>query len=146
MEPEGAVDVFRAIADPGRRALMDALFAKDGQSVNELCDVLPDMSRFGVMKHLKVLADANLVTTEKVGRSKLNYLNPIPIQLIHDRWIAKYAVSTTESLTELSRRLSGPDVGRPDPIQEENSRGPTTHLSDLHQGDANKGVAGHHRS
>ncbi len=103
---DAEADVFRAIADPGRRALMDALFEHDGQSIVELCDVLPDMTRFGVMKHLGILADANLVVTEKVGRSKLHYLNPVPIQQIHDRWIAKYAQSTTETLTELSRRLS----------------------------------------
>jgi DNA-binding transcriptional ArsR family regulator len=102
-------DVFRAIADPGRRALMDALFAEDGQSLNELCDVLPGMTRFGVMKHLRILAEANLVLTEKVGRSKLHYLNPVPIQQIHDRWIAKYARPTTQTLTELSDRLSEPD-------------------------------------
>jgi len=87
---------------------MDALFSRDGQSVNELCDVLPDMTRFGVMKHLKILAEANLVLTEKVGRSKLHYLNPVPIQQIHDRWIAKYAQAGAETLTELSRRLAGP--------------------------------------
>lgn len=110
MDLEDDGDVFRAIADPTRRALMDALFEDDGQSVNDLCDVVPDMSRFGVMKHLKVLADADLVVTEKVGRSKLHYLNPVPIQQIHDRWIAKYAVSTTKTLTELSRRLTDLDA------------------------------------
>lgn len=99
-------DVFRAIADPGRRALLDALFTRDGQSLTELCEVLPEMTRFGVMKHLNVLAEANLVVTERTGRSKLHYLNPVPIQEIHDRWIAKYAEPTTEILTELSRRLS----------------------------------------
>ncbi len=113
MEPDdpGSGDVFKAIADPSRRALMDALFERDGQSVNELCDVLPDMSRFGVMKHLTVLNDANLVVTEKVGRSKLHYLNPVPIQQIHDRWMAKYSQATAETLTELSRRLSNPEIG-----------------------------------
>ncbi|MEL7157995.1 MAG: metalloregulator ArsR/SmtB family transcription factor [Actinomycetota bacterium] len=110
MDLEDDGDVFRAIADPTRRALMDALFEDDGQSVNDLCDVVPDMSRFGVMKHLKVLADADLVVTEKVGRSKLHYLNPVPIQQIHDRWIAKYAASTTKTLTELSRRLTDLDA------------------------------------
>ena len=112
MDMESA-DVFRAIADPGRRALMDALFERDGQSVTELCDVLPDMTRFGVMKHLKILAEANLVVSEKVGRSKLHYLNPVPIQEIHDRWIAKYAKPTTETLTELSRQLAEPESAAP---------------------------------
>ncbi len=92
---------------------MDALFDQDGQTVSELCAVLPDMTRFGVMKHLKILAEANLVVTEKVGRSRYHYLNPVPIQEIHDRWIAKYARPTTETLTELSRRLAQPDGPRP---------------------------------
>ena len=84
---------------------MDALHGRDGQSVNELCQVLPEMTRFGVMKHLNVLADAHLVVTEKVGRSKLHYLNPVPIQQIADRWISKFARPTTTALTELSQQL-----------------------------------------
>jgi DNA-binding transcriptional ArsR family regulator len=111
MESE-RVDVFRAIADPGRRALMDTLFEHDGQSLTELCVVLPDMTRFGVMKHLRILGEAGLVVTEKVGRSKHHYLNPVPIQEIHDRWIAKYARPTAETLTELSRHLSPPDTSQ----------------------------------
>jgi DNA-binding transcriptional ArsR family regulator len=84
-------DVFKALADEGRRALLDALRRRDGQTLGELCDVLPDMTRFGVMKHLAVLEAAHLVVTERAGRSKLHYLNPVPIREIHDRWIAHYA-------------------------------------------------------
>lgn len=83
-------DVFKALADDGRRALLDALRDRDGRSLTELCDVLPDMTRFGVMKHLRVLEDAHLVLTERSGRSKLHYLNPVPIRNIHDRWISAY--------------------------------------------------------
>jgi DNA-binding transcriptional ArsR family regulator len=83
--------VFRAINDPSRRLLMDRLFEADGQTLRELCAYLPNMTRFGVMSHLKVLEAADLVTTHKVGRNKHHYLNPVPIQMIHERWIAKYA-------------------------------------------------------
>ncbi len=84
-------EVFKALADEGRRALLDALRRRDGQTLGELCDVLPDMTRFGVMKHLAVLEAAHLVVTERAGRSKLHYLNPVPIREIHDRWISHYA-------------------------------------------------------
>ena len=84
-------EVFKALADEGRRALLDALRDRDGQTLNELCEVLPDMTRFGVMKHLHVLEEAQLVVTERSGRSKLHYLNPVPIREIHDRWISRYA-------------------------------------------------------
>jgi DNA-binding transcriptional ArsR family regulator len=84
-------EVFKALADAGRRALLDALRSRDGQTLNELCEVLPDMTRFGVMKHLQVLEQAHLVVTERSGRSKLHYLNPVPIREIHDRWISRYA-------------------------------------------------------
>ena len=83
--------MFKALADEGRRALLDALRRRDGQTLGELCDVLPEMTRFGVMKHLAVLEAAHLVVTERAGRSKLHYLNPIPIREIHDRWISHYA-------------------------------------------------------
>jgi DNA-binding transcriptional ArsR family regulator len=100
--------VFRALADPHRRALLDALFARDGQRLGELCEVLPDMTRFGVMKHLAVLEEANLVVTERHGRTKLHYLNPVPIQQLADRWIAKYARGPARQLTELARQLDPP--------------------------------------
>jgi DNA-binding transcriptional ArsR family regulator len=97
--------VFKALADEGRRALLDALRARDGQTVNELCEVLPDMTRFGVMKHLAVLADAHLVVTERSGRSKLHYLNPVPIREIHDRWISRFAEPFTTGLLALRDRV-----------------------------------------
>ncbi len=94
--------MFKALAETGRRALLDALFVDDGQCLNELCDVLPDLTRFGVMKHLAVLESAGLLTTEKVGREKRHYLNPIPIQQIHDRWLSKYA-QRLSAMTGLKR-------------------------------------------
>src|SRR6476659_475294 len=91
-EPAGNSDaVFRALADPSRRVLLDSLFVGDGQTLGELTVRLPEMTRFGVMKHLRLLEAAGLVTTRKVGREKLHYLNPVPIRLVHDRWISKYA-------------------------------------------------------
>ena len=82
-------DVFRALADPTRRSLLDDLFKKDGQTLSAL-EARLSMTRFGVMKHLRVLEDAGLLVTRRSGREKLHYLNPIPIRLIHDRWIDKY--------------------------------------------------------
>jgi len=82
--------VFRALADPTRRSLLDELFREDGQSLSALERRLP-MTRFGVMKHLKVLHQAGLVTTKRNGREKLHFLNPVPIRLVHDRWVSKYA-------------------------------------------------------
>ena len=82
--------VFRALADDSRRRLLDALRDRDGRTLGELCDVLPDMTRFGVMKHLRVLEDARLVVAERDGRSKRHHLNPVPIREIHDRWISRY--------------------------------------------------------
>jgi DNA-binding transcriptional ArsR family regulator len=104
-DPDELDAVFRALADPGRRALMDALFQRDGQSLGELCQVLSSLTRFGVMKHLAVLAEADLVLTEKVGRVKHHYLNPIPIRRIHDRWISKYAEASASALLELADAL-----------------------------------------
>ena len=98
-------EVFRALGDRSRRALLDSLFETDGQRLNDLCAVLPELTRFGVMKHLAVLESAHLVTTEKVGREKRHYLNPVPIQQIHDRWIAKYARPFTRALAGLQHDL-----------------------------------------
>ncbi len=96
--------VFKALADPTRRLLLDRLFERDGRTLTELeSDV--DMSRFGVMKHLRVLEEAGLVTTRRSGREKLHFLNPVPIRLIHDRWIDKYTERRVSALTELKRRL-----------------------------------------
>lgn len=105
--PDPLEPVFKAIADEHRRALLDALFERDGQTLHELCDVAPDMTRYGVMKHLRVLEDAHLVVTERDGRSKRHFLNPVPIREIHDRWIARYAEPHVAQLIELRRRVEG---------------------------------------
>jgi DNA-binding transcriptional ArsR family regulator len=96
--------VFKALADPTRRDLLDALFAEDGQTLTALEERVP-MTRFGVMKHLKVLEEAGLVVTRKRGREKLHFLNPVPIRLIHDRWVSKYADPWAAALTELKSQL-----------------------------------------
>ncbi len=96
--------VFRALADPTRRFLLDQLFVRDGRTLTELESKLA-MTRFGVMKHLRVLEDANLVVTRRQGREKLHYLNPVPIRLIHDRWIDKYAERPVSALADLKRDL-----------------------------------------
>jgi DNA-binding transcriptional ArsR family regulator len=98
-------EVFRALADPGRRALLDALHERDGRTLGELGTVLPALTRFGVMKHLGVLESAHLVTTRKVGREKHHYLNPVPIRELHDRWISKYAEPWVSALVGLRRDL-----------------------------------------
>jgi uncharacterized protein YndB with AHSA1/START domain/DNA-binding transcriptional ArsR family regulator len=96
--------VFRALADPSRREILDALFERDGQALSEL-ERLFDMTRFGVMKHVKVLEEAELVVTRKVGRSRLHYLNPVPMREIHDRWTGKFAARATASLLALRAGL-----------------------------------------
>ena len=96
--------VFRALADPTRRALLDELFQRDGQTLSALEARLP-MTRFGVMKHLRVLEDAGLVTTQRRGREKLHFLNPVPIRLVHDRWVSKYAEPWAAALSDLKTRL-----------------------------------------
>ena len=99
--------MFKALADDSRRALLDAIRERDGQTLHELCAVRPDMSRFGVMKHLRVLEDAHLVLTERSGRTKLHYLNAIPIREIHDRWIAPYREPVVAGLLALRDRAEG---------------------------------------
>jgi DNA-binding transcriptional ArsR family regulator len=96
--------VFRALADPTRRHLLDRLFEHDGRTLTELESEL-EMSRFGVMKHLRVLEDAGLVVTRRQGREKLHYLNPVPIRLVHDRWIDKYTEHRVSALAVLKTRL-----------------------------------------
>jgi DNA-binding transcriptional ArsR family regulator len=96
--------VFRALADPTRRLLLDRLFTRDGRTLTELEAELA-MTRFGVMKHLRVLEDAGLVVTRRSGRLKLHFLNPVPIRLIHDRWIDKFTERRVSALTDLKRRL-----------------------------------------
>src|SRR3954469_19394247 len=98
--------VFRALADPTRRKLLDELFAEDGQTLTALEKRLP-MTRFGVMKHLRVLEEANLVRTRRRGREKLHFLNPVPIRLVHVRWVSKYAEPWAATLSELKQNLEG---------------------------------------
>jgi uncharacterized protein YndB with AHSA1/START domain/DNA-binding transcriptional ArsR family regulator len=96
--------VFRALADPTRRSLLDELFKQDGQTLGALERRLP-MTRFGVMKHLKVLEEAGLLTTRRRGREKLHFLNPVPIRLVHDRWVSKYAEPWAAALSELKHDI-----------------------------------------
>ena len=96
--------VFRALADPTRRLLLDLLFARDGRTLTELEQEV-EMTRFGVMKHLRVLEDADLVTTRRQGREKLHFLNPVPIRLVHDRWIDKYTENGIAMLADLKRDM-----------------------------------------
>ena len=97
-------EVFKALADPTRRQLLDELFARDGQTLGELERRLP-MSRFGAMKHLKVLEEAGLLTTRRRGREKLHFLNPVPIRLVYERWVSKFAEPWASALTELKREI-----------------------------------------
>ena len=96
--------VFKALADPTRRSLLDELFERDGQTLTELEQRLP-MTRFGVMKHLRVLEGADLVVSRRRGREKLHFLNPVPIRLVHDRWVSKYAEPWASALVGLKREL-----------------------------------------
>src|SRR5262245_37623518 len=100
----GVDAVFRALADPTRRSLLDALFEDDGQTLSALEERF-EMSRFGVMKHLKLLEEAGLVVAKRQGREKLHFLNPIPIRLVHDRWVSKYAEPWAEALSGLKSSL-----------------------------------------
>src|SRR4026208_825116 len=96
--------VFKALADPTRRFLLDQLFVQDGRTLTDLESAV-DMTRFGVMKHLKILEEAGLVVTRKSGREKLHFLNPVPIRLIHDRWIDKYTERHVSALADLKTTL-----------------------------------------
>jgi DNA-binding transcriptional ArsR family regulator len=96
--------VFKALADPTRRSLLDELFEQDGQTLSALEQRLP-MTRFGVMKHLRVLEEAGLIVARKRGREKLHHLNPVPIRLIHDRWVSKYAEPWAAGLSKLKTDL-----------------------------------------
>lgn len=96
--------VFRALADPTRRFLLDLLFERDGRTLTELESEL-EMTRFGVMKHLRVLEEADLVVTRRSGREKLHYLNPLPIRMVHDRWIDKYTERRVTALLDLKNQL-----------------------------------------
>jgi DNA-binding transcriptional ArsR family regulator len=96
--------VFKALADPTRRYLLDQLFVRDGRTLTELESEL-EMTRFGVMKHLRVLEDAGLVVSRRAGREKRHFLNPVPIRLIHDRWIDKYRERHVSALANLKAKL-----------------------------------------
>jgi DNA-binding transcriptional ArsR family regulator len=98
--------VFKALADPTRRFLLDLLFARDGRTLTELESAV-EMTRYGVMKHLKVLEEAGLVVARRSGREKLHFLNPVPIRLIHDRWIDKYTERHAAALVDLKNELEG---------------------------------------
>ena len=108
--------VFRALSDPSRRLLLDRLFERDGQTLGELCAYLPGMTRFGVMRHLRVLEEADLVSTRKVGREKRHYLNPVPIRLAHDRWISKYAEPVLGAMSAMKDHLEGRTMSAPDHV------------------------------
>jgi DNA-binding transcriptional ArsR family regulator len=101
--------VFKALADPTRRGLLDELFRQDGQTLSALEARLP-VTRFGVMKHLRVLEEANLVVTRREGREKLHFLNPVPIRLVHDRWIDKYTEPQVSALADLKTQLEKEDL------------------------------------
>ena len=96
--------MFKALADPTRRRLLDELFRKDGQTLSAL-EGRFRMTRFGVMKHLRQLEEAGLVVTKRRGREKLHFLNPVPIRLVHDRWVSKYAEPWVATLSDLKHRL-----------------------------------------
>src|ERR1700736_2690907 len=100
----GMGEVFKALADPTRRSLLDELFREDGQTLSALQERLP-MTRFGVMKHLRQLEAAGLVVTRRRGREKLHFLNPVPIRLVHDRWVSKYAAPWAATLSDLKHQL-----------------------------------------
>jgi len=100
-------EVFKALADPTRRELLDELYRADGQTLSALEERFP-MTRFGVMKHLRQLEEAGLVVTRRRGREKLHFLNPVPIRLIHDRWVSKYAEPWAAALSEIKQKLERP--------------------------------------
>jgi DNA-binding transcriptional ArsR family regulator len=100
--------LFKALADPSRRKLLDLLHAHDGRSLNELCAHL-DMTRQGVTQHLEILEAANLVASVKQGREKLHFLNPVPLQEIYERWIAKFEKPHLKALSNLKKRLEKTD-------------------------------------
>jgi uncharacterized protein YndB with AHSA1/START domain/DNA-binding transcriptional ArsR family regulator len=114
--------VFKALADPTRRAVLDALFESDGQSVGALCGRFPDMTRFGVMKHLAVLSDADLVVGVREGRTKRHFLNPVPIEQVANRWISRYAARFTSALVSLDQQFT-------QQVNEHRSSGRTTPMS-----------------
>jgi uncharacterized protein YndB with AHSA1/START domain len=113
MVDDSTAPAFRALADPSRRLLLDGLFERDGQTLGELTARLPEMTRFGVMKHLDVLEQAGLITTRKDGREKRHFLNPVPIRLIHDRWISKYSAPIVGAMSALKGHLEASPMAAP---------------------------------
>ena len=109
--------VFRALADPTRRLLLDRLFVREGRTLSELHSEVEGMTRFGVMKHLRILEAAGLVVTHRSGREKLHYLNAVPVQLIHDRWVSKYTRPRAAALAALKTELEGSEPMRAQPEQ-----------------------------
>ncbi|HET7181027.1 MAG TPA: SRPBCC domain-containing protein [Candidatus Limnocylindrales bacterium] len=110
---DSTAPAFRALADPSRRLLLDRLFERDGQTLGELTAHLPDMTRFGVMRHLGVLEEAGLISTRKEGREKRHFLNPVPIRRIHDRWISKYAAPVVGTMSAIKDHLEAPRMAVP---------------------------------
>lgn len=110
---DSTAPAFRALADPSRRLLLDRLFERDGQTLGELTTHLPDMTRFGVMRHLDVLEEAGLISTRKAGREKRHFLNPVPIRRIHDRWISKYAAPVIGTMSAIKDHLEAPPMAVP---------------------------------
>jgi DNA-binding transcriptional ArsR family regulator len=107
---------FRALGDPSRRLLLDRLFDRDGQTLGELTLALPEMTRFGVMRHLDVLETAGLIETRRIGREKHHYLNPVPIRLVADRWIGKFAEPVVGRMASLKHHLEAPPMLAPDHV------------------------------
>ena len=110
---DSTAPAFRALADPSRRLLLDRLFERDGQTLGELTAHLPDMTRFGVMRHLDVLEQAGLISTRKEGREKRHFLNPVPIRRIHDRWISKYAAPVVGTMSAVKDHLEASTMAVP---------------------------------
>ena len=137
-------EVFKALADPTRRSLLDELFERDGQSLSELEQRLP-MSRFGVMKHLKLLEEAGLVTTRRRGREKLHFLNPVPIRLVYERWVSKYSESWAAGLSRAQTRHRGGAVMNSERDVGSGGRAGDGRLRDLHQDDAGAALGGDRR-
>ncbi|HET9521713.1 MAG TPA: SRPBCC domain-containing protein [Candidatus Limnocylindrales bacterium] len=116
MTDDPMAPAFRALSDPSRRLLLDRLFERDGQTLGELCAHLPQMTRFGVMRHLGVLEEADLVMIRREGREKRHFLNPVPIRLLHDRWIGKFAGPVIGTMAAMKHALEANTMSAPDHV------------------------------
>jgi DNA-binding transcriptional ArsR family regulator len=116
-------DIFKALADANRRKLLDSLADENGQTLQQLEAALPDITRFGVMKHLKLLEAANLISTRKIGRFKYHYLNPVPIAEISNRWIDKFTKHTATGMNLLKQQLETKPTTNPIPMSDPKSSG-----------------------